>query len=105
MKTKIHNGWEFEIETHDFDKKLNDIKIPKGWELWKPSDCWLLYENKELWKEFNLKDCWFFVFNPLYNGLVARFSVGSDGAGLYCDRDPSFAYSSLGIRLKRKVKK
>jgi hypothetical protein len=46
-KTKIIDNVEYELETHDFNKKLSDIKIPKGWRLWKPSECYKLYENEE----------------------------------------------------------
>lgn len=36
-------------------------------------------------------------FYPPVDGRVARFYVGSDGAGLYCDRDPSVPNGRLGV--------
>ena len=105
MKTKIIDGIEYEIETHDFGKRLSQIKIPKGWRLWKPSECWKFYEDKELRKIMNLEDCWFFVFNPTEDQFVARFDAYSGGADLYCGGNPADTGSSLGVRFCREVKK
>ena len=104
VKTIKIGNWEYEIETHDFGKKLGEIKIPKGWELWKPSDCWRFYEDKKLRKKMNVEDCWFFVFNPFKDGRVARFGADFGGAYLYCYRYPDDSGSSLGVRFKRKLK-
>ena len=103
MKTKTINGIEYEIESHDFDKKLSDIKIPKGWRLWKAHECWLFYEDKKLRKEMNLEDCWFFVEQPRDNTSdVAGFDAGSGRAYLDCYWGPLDTYSSLGVRFCRK---
>ena len=104
-KTKIIDNVEYELETHDFNKKLSDIKIPKGWRLWKPSEAMMLWENEKTRKQFNLTDCWFFIANPLKNDYVARFHAGSDWAYLVCSRNPDDSGSALGVRFARKVRK
>ena len=105
MKTKIHNGWEYTIEDEQKGKEFSEIVIPKGWELWNPSDCFILCEDEKLRKEFNLKNCWFFIKNPLNKNYVAWFNADSYGAYLGCYGYPSDSYSSLGVRFKRKVEK
>lgn len=106
-KTIEIEGWEYETETHDFDKKLPYIKIPKGWELWTYEDCIKLHNDKKLRKELNLDDCWFFIEQPfkVNKNNVARFYADSDGASLDCLGYPRGSGSSLGVRFKRKVKK
>ena len=104
-KTIIIGDYEYETETHDFDKYLKDIKIPKGWELWSVSD----FEKFSLkdWDNLNLKDSWFFIkypfaFNP--NNCVSRFYAGSGRAYFDCLRFPTGHSGRLGVRFKRKVK-
>ena len=109
MKTVEINGWEYEIETHDLGSPLEDIKIPKGWQLWTFENCIEFHNNLNLRKELNLEDCWFFIeqlfrFNKK-KGLVAGFGAGSGRALLYCDGWPGFSYSGLGVRFCRKLKK
>ena len=99
MKTKIINGVEYQMETHDKRKMLSEIKIPKGWRLLKPSEAMMLWELK------NFPD-WFFVEQVIkkYKGkFVARFYANSDGAYLDCSRIPAGTYSSLGVRFCRDV--
>lgn len=105
-KTLIIDGVEYEIQTHDFNKTLLEIKIPKGWRLWKASD----FEKFSLkdWDKLNLKYSWFFIdypfaYNP--NNYVARFGADSGRAVLGCDRDPSGRDAELGVRFAREVKK
>lgn len=102
-KTLLINGIEYETETHDFNKELSNIPIPKGWRLWKASD----FENFSLvdWDKLNLKDSWFFIeypfaFNP--NNYVARFYADSGRAFLGCGGNPSFTVAGLGVRFCRK---
>lgn len=105
MKTIIFDGIEFETETHHFNKKLSDIKIPKGWRLWKSSECYDLWINDELRKRFNLNNCWFYVQQPIEkykNKYVAWFNAFSFGVDMCCFRDPSVASASLGVRFCRK---
>ena len=101
----IIDGYEYETKTHDFNKCLKDIKIPKGWELWRVSD----FEKFSLkdWDTLNLKEAWFFIkypfaYNP--NDFVAGFITLSDGASFNCFRFPTSSGSSLGVRFKRKIK-
>jgi hypothetical protein len=104
-KRIIIGDYEYETETHDFNKCLKDIEIPNGWELWVVSD----FEKFSLedWDNLNLKGAWFhikypFAYNP-YN-FVAWFSAGSDRASLICSRYPTDSIFSLGVRFKRRVK-
>jgi hypothetical protein len=58
-------------------------------------------------KELNLENCWFFIeqsfeFNKS-EGSVARFCANSGRDFLICCKDPSVAYSSLGVRFCRKI--
>ena len=46
MKTKIINHVEYELKSHDFNKTLAEIKIPKGWRLLKPLEAMMLWELK-----------------------------------------------------------
>ena len=45
MKTITIDKVKYELEVHDFNKKLSEIKIPKGWRLLYPSEAILLYER------------------------------------------------------------
>lgn len=105
VTTVIINGYEYETKTHDFNKCLKDIVIPKGWELWSISD----FEKFSLkdWDTLNLKDDWFYIkypfaYNP--NNYVAWFGADSDRAYLGCNWNPSVSDASLGVRFVRKVK-
>lgn len=105
VTTIIIDGYEYETKTHNFNKCLKDIVIPKGWELWTVSD----FEKFSLkdWDNLNLKDDWFFIkypfaFNP--NNYVARFYAGSGRTVLNCYGGPTDSISSLGVRFKRKIK-
>lgn len=102
----VIDGWAYETKEHDFNKTLSEIEIPKGKELWLPSETWKFYEDKELKNKLNLSDCWFFVHQPRENTTdVAGFYAYSDGAGLGCDGNPSLSDVGLGVRFKWKVKK
>jgi hypothetical protein len=106
MKTRIINGVEYETETHDFDKTLSKIKIPKGWRLWTAEECLGLFNSHE--KELNLSDCWFFIkqpFDKFKNMYVARFGAFSVWADLLCVGGPTNSDASLGVRFCREVKK
>jgi len=97
MKTKIIKGVEYELETHDFNKILSEIKIPKGWRLLKPSEALMLLELEPF-------DDWFFVEQPLKNTTtVARFYANSDRAVLNCNWSPASHVTSLGVRFCRDV--
>jgi len=103
--TIIIGDYEYETKTHDFNKYLKDIKIPKCWELWSVSD----FEKFNLkdWDNLNLKDTWFYIkhpfaFNP--NNNVSGFSAVSGGASFNCYRYPTFLNDGLGVRFKRKIK-
>lgn len=105
VKTRILNGVEYEIETHDFNKTLSEIIIPKGWRLWRVSD----FEKmpKEAFEKLNLKDSWFFIEQPLRfqkSKYVAGFVAGSDGAYMGCGWDPADRDPSLGVRFCRDLK-
>ena len=105
VRTIIIDGIEYEKETHDFNKKLSDIQIPKGWRLWTSEECIKLHNLYR--KELNIEDCWFFIKQPFeFNkrkDYVARFLANSDGALLNCDGNPSSTYSNLGVRFCRKI--
>lgn len=109
MKTKVINGVEYETETHDFNKTLAEIEIPKGWRLWTAEECIKLHNDLSARQNLNLKDCWFFIQQPFVfnkeSGFVARFLADSGGAGLGCYGGPTIAYSSLGVRFAREVPK
>ena len=99
----VIDGWAYEIKEHDFDKKLSDIEIPNGKELWLPSECWKFYEDKKLREKLNLSDCWFFVKQVKDNTKdVARFFAYSDRANFYCDWVPTGANPCIGVFIIRK---
>jgi len=101
MKTKIIKGIEYEMETHDYNKTLSEIKIPKGWRLLKPSEALMIWELEQL-------DDWFFVEQVVEknkDGKVARFNANSVRAILNCNRDPELRDSCLGVRFCRDLKK
>ena len=108
MKTLIIEGIEYETETHDFNKKLSEIKILRGWRLWTAEECIKLHNSKYKY-ELNLKDCWFFIEQPFNlnkkNNYVAGFVAYSYRADLDCYWNPGGSDSSLGVRFCRKVKK
>lgn len=95
-KSIIINNIEYELEQHDNGKKLSEIKILDSWRLLLPSEAMMLYERGLIDSSF-----WFFVQqtneDEKKKGKVARFGASSDGALLYCDRNPNFAVSSLGV--------
>lgn len=103
----IIDGWAYETETHDKNKILSEIEIPKGKQLWKVSDF-----HKFGKKDFNMLKLWnewFFIKQPIKamaeKGYVARFVAGSDRSDLYCYGDPTYRVDRLGVRFKWKVKK
>jgi hypothetical protein len=103
--TIIIGDYEYETKTHDFNKCLKDIKIPKGWELWTVSD----FEkfNLKEWDKLGLKDSWFFIKYPFafnLNNCVAGFIAYSGRADWYCNRNSSYSNDGLGVRFRRKVK-
>ena len=105
-KTIIIDGKEYETTTHDFNKKLSEIQILKGWQLWTYEDCIKLHNNLKYRKSLNLENCWFFI-EPPYNfnkSFVARFYASSSGADLVCSRDPDVSGSVLGVRFFRDVR-
>jgi hypothetical protein len=105
VNTIIIDGYEYETKTHDFNKCLNDIKIPKGWELWETADFQKF--SLENWNKLNLKEAWFYIKYPFaYNqkDYVAWFDANSAGAFLNCYGNPTYSGASLGVRFKRKVK-
>jgi hypothetical protein len=97
----------FEKNTHDFDKCLKDIVIPKDWRLWTYQEAIENYNNHK--KELNLQGCWFFIEQPFKEnkekGYVARLCANSDEAYLHCNRDPSIHSGSLGVRFAKDIKK
>ena len=99
---------EYETTTHDFNKKLKEIKIPKGWRLWTAEECIKLHNNLEYRKKLNLEKCWFFIKQPFdlnnKDKSVARFGAYSGGADLNCDGDPSDSNWVLGVRFCRDLK-
>lgn len=102
----VIDGWAYETKEHNFNKKLGDIKIPEGKELWLPSECWKFYEDKDLREKLNLKKCWFFVQQVRDNTSdVARFYAYSGGVYLDAGCDSGDSVSALGVRFKWKVKK
>lgn len=106
QNTIIIGNVEYETKTHDYNKKLSEINITKGWRLWKVSD----FEKFSLedWDKLNIKDDWFFIEQPFaYNkekGYVARFDADSGWAVLDCGRGPSDSDSALGVRWCRDLK-
>ena len=102
----VIDGWAYETKEHDFNKKLSEIEIPKGKELWLPSECYKFYENKELRNKLSLSECWFLVKQIKENTInVASFDATSGRAYLDCVRHPDDSGPSLGVRFKWKVKK
>ena len=99
MKTKVINNVEYEMETHDFNKTLSEIRIPEGWRLLKGHEALMLWELKPFID-------WFFVEQPLKNTKdVARFGAISVRADLYCIRGPANRNSGLGVRFCRDLKR
>lgn len=100
-KTLITDHGEYDLVTTQKGKKFKDIKVRKGWRLWRVSD----FEkfSKEQWKELRLDNDLFFIANlPALKGkYAARFFSYSYGAYLYCDRDPQVSSSDLGVRFCR----
>lgn len=109
VKTRIVHGVKYEIETHDFNKKLSEITIPKGWRLWTAEECFRLHNDPTVRGELMIENCWFLIQQPFaYNQikrLVAGFMAYSDRALLSCGRNQSYANSSLGVRFARDLKK
>ena len=99
------NRVEYETKTHDFNKMLSEIKIPKGWRLWTAEECIKVFNSHE--KELNLSDCWFFIEHPFdkfkdkYGG---RFWADSVGASLYCGRGAVDRHDTLGVRFAKDLK-
>lgn len=104
-ETLIVDGYEYEVKEHSFDKTLDEIEIPEGWELWTHEDCIKLRNDEKLREKLNLQNCWFFIKQPFKQDYVARFNADSGRAYLYCDGDAEYRYGSLGVRFKRKVGK
>lgn len=101
----VIDGWAYETKEHHFNNKLGDIKIPKGKELWLPSEVCKFYEDKETKKKLNLSKCYFFVKQIRENTTdVARFFANSDCVDLYCNVGSSYSLSVLGVRFKWRVK-
>ena len=101
----VINGWAYEIKDHDFNKKLSDIKIPAGKELWHPSECFNLYDDKKLREQLNLSDCWFFVKQVRENTTdVARFYADSVWVNVDSSYGSDYRDSDLGVRFKWRVK-
>lgn len=100
--TIIIDKTEYELEQHDNNKKLSDIKIPKGWRLLKP------WEAQRLWDLGYLRDNWFYVENTCKEekdkGNVARFYVYSGRASFICYRSPSNTGAALGVLFCRSIK-
>ena len=106
MKTIKINNVEYECNTHDFNKTLSEIKIPKEWRLWTAEECIELHNSKYK-KKLNLDNCWFFIkqpFNFNKKKRVARFFAVSGRAVLDCDGGPSNSFYSLGVRFARDLK-
>jgi len=108
VNTLIIDGFEYETKTHDFNKCLKDIIIPKGWRLWTMAECIKLHNNPNYRKILELEDCWFFIKQPFeFNkekGSVARFDANSGVAYLNCSWSPDDHDAGLGVRFVRKVK-
>ncbi len=101
----VIDGWAYETKEHDFNKELGDIEIPKGRELWLPSEVYRFYEDKNLKEKLNLSKCWFFVRQVREDTTdVARFYANSGCASLNWGMVSSDSYSYLGVRFKWKVK-
>lgn len=101
----VIDGWAYETKEHDFDKKLSDIQIPEGKELWLPSETWKFYEDKNLREKLNLSNCWFFIKQVRENTKdVARFYSDGGCADLSTGCYSDDSYSTLGVRWKWKVK-
>lgn len=97
----------FEKNTHDFNKCLKDIVIPKGWRLWTHLEA---IENFNHYKDkLNLKGCWFFIEQPFKEnnkkGYVAWLFANSGRAFLFCYGDPTYHVGSLGVRFAKDIKK
>lgn len=107
VKYIVIDGWAYETETHDKDKLLSEIKIPKGKQLWEVSDFEKFgvkeFDKLKLWND------WFFMKQPMKamaeKKYVAWFNGVSVGASLNCDGNPSVRSDGLGVRFKWKVKK
>jgi hypothetical protein len=105
-KTLIVDNVEYETETHDFNKTLSEIKIPKGWRLWTVEECKKLFNSHE--KRLNLSDCWFFIkqpFNKFEGKYVARFFADSGWARLDCYGGPACSNALLGVRFCKDLSK
>ena len=108
MKRIKIGKYEYDTKTTQLGKSFNEIKIPKGAELWDYKDCIKLHNNKKHREQLNLEDCWFFIKQPFKlnkrEGFIAWFIAGSDRADLFCGRIPQDSYSGLGVRFKRSLK-
>lgn len=106
MKTLKIKGWEYETETHDFNKKLSEIKIPKGWQLWDVSD--FRYFGEKEFNKLNLWNDWFFIKQPMKvmeeKGYASWFLADSGWTNFFCLRVPTITNSLLGVRFKRRIK-
>ncbi len=92
---------EVEIEIHDKNKLLSEIKVPKGWRLLTDKEITYLHNSKYK-KQLNLNETWEFIKQPFKlnkkEGYVAGFVAGSDWADLNCGWDPGGRDDSLGVR-------
>ena len=99
MKTLRIDNTEYELTQHDNGKRLDEIKIPKGYRLLKP------WEAQRLWDLGFLRNNWIYVeqlnLEKKEEGHVAGFYAISDRAFLDCDRYPSNADSNLGVIFAR----
>ncbi|MEK6884780.1 MAG: hypothetical protein AABY22_34430 [Nanoarchaeota archaeon] len=110
MKTKIikYKGKKIEVGIEDIEKgkRLDEIKIPKGWKLWTYQMCIDFHNDEKLRKKLDLEDCWFYVEQPfeLNKNYVAGFRAFSDWVVLYCNCVPRGSDTALGVRFWREVK-
>lgn len=105
VKTIIDNNVEYDIETTQLGVEWRKIELPKGKRKWTYEECVKLFNNKKLRKQLKLDDCWFFIESYLDKFPVVWFNADSDGANLYCFRNPQYSNSSLGVRFAREISK
>jgi len=106
MKTKIINNVEYEIETHHFNKTLDEIKIPNGWRLWTIEECTNFYRDPKNKINFNLSNCWFFIKTP-FNSIkeyIQWFDEVKSWTFKGDCSDPATRDIKLGVRFCRDLK-
>ena len=99
MKRIKYKNYEYDLETTQKGMNFENLKIPKGAEMWTAKDVLELI-NKFDRKKLNLVEDLFFIKSYLKEFEVGRLSASPDWFSVYCNGDPQFSDSALGVRFK-----